>query len=118
MTRLSDKHLEIALEFLLTQESESDMLTRACLDLRDARAELDTLRKSRNHASSYLDCSEHLKTARDALEFYAGARHFEDGIVSGTYWCEPIDTGQRAREALTKIGELKSPKQALEKGNG
>ena len=105
---VSDEELGACIHSLeVIEKDHGNFLLLVCKDLKEARTELDTLRKSRNHASSYLDCSEHLKTARDALEFYASARHFEDGITSGTYWCEPIDTGQRAREALTKIGELK-----------
>lgn len=78
----------------------SDVEWMKCLaELNKTREELDTLRKSRNHASSLIDCSERLKIAKEAFS----------EIVFGIKYSQyiPSQVLRYAEEALTKIGELK-----------
>lgn len=71
-------------------------------ELDKTRGELSTLRKSRNHASSYLDCSGRLKIACEALKHIMDTENIsQPGDPFESY------SLRVAREALTKIGELK-----------
>lgn len=109
-SQLAEEVLELRDEITLLRFNKWDAKNghkRTETDLEKFRAEVDLLRKSRNHASSLLDCSERLKIACEALQQMA---RFEPST--------PFIPILIAQQALTKIGELKSPKQALEKGNG
>lgn len=83
--------------------------------------QLRTLRENRFHASSYLDCSERLKIACEALQWLReqGAKVWRrPSVYPQTIGYERSPAEWAIDEAIEKIGEVKSPKQALEKGNG
>lgn len=91
-------------------------LQRKCDDLKaeneKMKSELDTLRKHRAYASEFLDATEKLEIAREALGWYANEENWtekvDDGDLDGMnvrHEDPPMwsDNGKRARDGLERI---------------